>query len=62
MENSIGLDSSKLTCLPIIMTKRAFSLLQKVSKRPFLSCSDNKMAFGNMVYSAGKDHLAKQMT
>jgi hypothetical protein len=31
----------------------------KLDKRCFLSCYDNKMAVGNMVYRVGSDHLAK---
>jgi hypothetical protein len=42
-----------------MMTNGPFLLLQKLDKRCFLSCSDNKMAFGNMVCRVGSDHLAK---
>jgi hypothetical protein len=41
-----------------MMTKGAFLLLQKLDKR-FLSFSENKMTFGNMVYRPGSDHIVK---
>jgi hypothetical protein len=44
-----------------MMTKGTFLLLQKLDKRCFSSSSNNKMAFGNMVYRVGSDHLVKHM-
>jgi hypothetical protein len=49
----------KIEIFTVYEDERYIHFALKLDKRCFLSCSDNKMAFGNMVYHAGSDHLAK---